>query len=603
MLRRILFTLILALLVAPPLIVFLHYRYTGLTPHRYASLVVNTIEAPGSPRRQVVADFVRNLTLNSGLIADPIQAFPPDLQMPLPTWRGRGANALRQSVTPRYLPNGQPIALADINRWLLHEPETPMATLSVASVDELTRAIATAEPGTRIVLVPGTYDFDTPLLFSTSGTPRKPLQLTASHLGEAVLAFRDGGELQIEGAYWTLSDLIIRGECGADPCSTLVMLGGEADHFTARNVFVSGVERLLEAGPNGTPANKPLVEGITLINGEVAASGLLVSEWNSRLISQASAEGRLIVLCPTATSASDCDTASLEQAARQVAAGGMILIRQGDYRQAAHFKTPGVHLLAEPGARLLGVATEGKGALVVSASITVEGMECSGIAVNSGNGACLRQNSGDVTLLGVHFHHSEMGLLTGHEGGEISIFDSYFHDNGASVKASPGQNHNIYVNSGRLTFSRSWSLMARNAGHEVKSRAAHTRLDNCLVASVNARDSRLLDVPEGGVLEVSGCVLGEGPRSENWDMIGYGLEIREGESPYAENSIRLVGNTFYSDRPQGESLLHAERADIIVAEDNVGVGIRQAEHLADMFPDRDAALVPQFPVLQPLVFR
>jgi hypothetical protein len=64
-----------------------------------------------------------------------------------------------------------------------------------------------------------------------------------------------------------------------------------------------------------------------------------------------------------------------------------------------------------------------------------------------------------------------------------------------------------------------------------------------------------------------------------------------------------VGNTFYSDRPQGESLLHAERADIIVAEDNVGVGIRQAEHLADMFPDRDAALVPQFPVLQPLVFR
>lgn len=603
MLRKIVLTLILALVVMPTLLVCLHYKHTGLTPHRYVTLVISTIEAPGSPRRQLVADTIRNFTLDSGLIADPVQNFPPDLEMPLPNWRGLGANALRQSVNPRYLPNGEPIALADINLWLLHEPELPMTTYSVENVNELSRAIGLVEPGTRIELQPGTYIVDAPLRLSLSGTSTLPLQLTASHLGEAVLVFRDGGALEIEGAFWNVSDLIVRGECEASPCSGPIVLGDNADNFTVRNLFVSGVASLLQGGFSNSESNRPLAEGITLLNGELVANGPTVRERDLRLISQSSYGNRLIVLCPTPTDAKDCDTNSLEQAAEQVAPDGMVFMRQGVYRQAAHFRKQGVHLLAEPGARLLEVATEGKGALVVSAAIIIEGLECSGIAVSDGNGACLRQNRGDVTLLGVHFHHSEMGLLTGHEGGEISIIDSYFHDNGASARAGSGQNHNIYVNSGQLTFTRSWSLMARNAGHELKSRAAVTALDDCLVASVNSRDSRLVDVANGGVLKITGCVLGEGPRSENWDMIGYGLEIREGQAPYTENSIHLEGNTFYSDRPQGVNLLHAEHATDMVLEENVGIGIRQAEHLAIEYSDRAAALVPQFPALQPLVFR
>ncbi|MFN2289209.1 MAG: hypothetical protein ABR578_12840 [Chromatocurvus sp.] len=71
---------------------------------------------------------------------------------------------------------------------------------------------------------------------------------------------------------------------------------------------------------------------------------------------------------------------------------------------------------------------------------------------------------------GVHFHHAQMAVLTGHEGGHIRIQDSYFHDSGADGLGNLG--HNIYVNSGELTFSRSWSLTARNAGQEIKSTAA-----------------------------------------------------------------------------------------------------------------------------------
>ncbi|MEQ8517307.1 MAG: hypothetical protein RIC38_17045 [Chromatocurvus sp.] len=580
---------------------FIYYQRSGLTPHRFVNLGIVAMDSHTSTLRSQAAVLTKKLLLDSGLIADPIQAYPPDLQMPLPTWRGNGANALREPVRPRYLPDGQPIALADTNQWILHEPMEPAQDVTVHSTAALARALANAAPGTRIVIAPGDYAISSPLVLAAAGTAQKPLQLTASRLGDAVLTFRDGGSLQVTGPHWTVSDLTFRSECGNAPCPAPILLGDRADHFTARNLFVTGATQLLEPGEKGGPATTPLAEGITLLNGELATPGLAVREIAVRQIIRAISDNQLINLCPMATTAPDCDTTSLTEAARRVAPGGLILLRRGDYRQAAHFRTPGVHLLAEPGARLVETATEGKGALVVSAAITVEGLECTGIIVNDGNGACLRQNRGDVTLLGVHFHRAQMAVLTGHEGGNINIYDSYFHDSGIDGRGNLG--HNVYVNSGRLAFIRSWSLMARNAGHEIKSRAAHTLLEDCLVASVNARDSRLVDAPEGGVLEISGCVLGEGPRSENWDVIGYGLEIREKAPPHAENVVRLVGNTFYSDRPQGANLLNAAHASDIVAQDNISVGVRKSENLASPYTDRDAAQVPHFPTLQALVFR
>lgn len=589
------------LLVLAILAVYVHYQYTGLTPHRYVTLGIATIDDQDSSLRSNTAALARKLTLDTGLIKDPIHDFPPDLQMPLPTWRGNGANALREPVRPRYLPDGQPIALADDNRWILHEPREAMRDIPVDSTETLVNAVANASPGTRIILAPGDYAIRSPLALHAKGNAEQPVQLTASRLGDAVVTFRDAGSLQVEGPYWTVSDLILRGQCSDAPCPAPIVLAELAGDFTARNLFVSGAAGLLAAAQDAMPDTTTLAEGITLLNGELAAPGLAVREVAIRQIVPPSGDNQFITLCPMATTAPDCDTTSLEESARRVAPGGLILLRRGDYRQAAHFQTPGVHLLAEPGAKLVDTATGGKGAIVVSESITVEGLECSGIVVSSGNGACLRQNRGDVTLLGVRFHHSQMGVLTGHEGGNISIYDSYFHDSGTDGRGNLG--HNVYVNSGRLAFIRSWSLMARNAGHEIKSRAAHTLLQDCLVASVNARDSRLVDVPEGGVLEIRGCVLGEGPRSENWDMIGYGLEIREKTPPHIENVIRLLGNTFYSDRRQGANLLNATNASETHAEGNVAVGMRGVDELASTFVDRDSAQVPPFPALPALVFR
>jgi hypothetical protein len=584
------------------LAVYTHYQLTGLTPHRYTTLLIERVNSPSSTLRQQTAALIRATTLESGLIADPLSAYPPDLQMPLPTWRGNGASPLRSSVAPRYRPDGQPIALADSNLWALHTPQTPLRDVRVASSEALTQAVQRAKPGMRIVLEPGHYIINQPLALAAEGNRESPLQISADRLGDAVLTFRDGGALNVTGAFWTVSDLVLRGEC-ADPCRGLLMLDADAAFFTARNLFVSGADQLLAPATGQEPGNDmppALAEGITLLGGDLAAPGFAKRATSVRRLLPPTGPGAFLVVCPSMVTARNCDTTSLEAAARQVAAGGMIFLRRGDYRQAAHFRTPGVHLLAEPGARLLDTATGGKGAIVVSADITVEGLECSGVTVSSGNGACLRQNRGDVTLLGVHFHHSQMGVLTGHEGGNITIYDSYLHDSGSGGRGNLG--HNVYVNSGRLAFIRSWSLMARNAGHEIKSRAERTLLQDCLVASVNARDSRLVDVPEGGVLEISGCVLGEGPRSENWDMIGYGLEIGDKAPPHAENVVRLVGNTFYSDRPQGTMLLNAAELGETFFERNITIGVRGADDIASAYPDRESAGVPAFPVLKALAF-
>lgn len=605
---RVLLRLTLVLLIAVMLPVYLHFRHTGLTPHRYVALGTAALDSDTSYLRQQAAALTRRLTLTSGLLADPVQKYPPDLEMRLPVWRGEGANALRESVRPRYFSDGQPIALTDSNHWLLNPPSLPSHDIVVDSVASLVAALKEARSGTRIILAPGEYVIASPLPLTAHGSAHRPVQLTAARLGEAVLVFRDGGALQVSGPYWAVTDIVMRGECDGRPCSAPMVLGEQADHFTARNLFVTGLTPLLTAGTPAMPLGTALAEGITLLNGTVGNTGpehperLNARSSAIRYITRDTAAQQLITLCAPTHLTMDCDTTSLSSAASQVGVNGLILMRRGDYRQAAHFRTPGVHLLAEPGTRLLDTATDGKGALVVSAPITVEGLECSGISVSDGNGACLRQNRGDVTLRGVHFHHSQMGILTGHEGGNIHIYDSYIHDSGTDGSDQLG--HNVYVNSGELRFIRSWSLKARNAGHDIKSRAAHTRLEDCLIASVNARDSRLVDVPDGGELIVTGCVLGKGPRSENQDMIGFGLEIGEGGPPHPENRIRLASNTLYDDRPQGARMLNALHAEDITATNNIAVGLRIVDaRLAIRYRSRDSAGVPAYPALPPLTYR
>lgn len=241
-----------------------------------------------------------------------------------------------------------------------------------------------------------------------------------------------------------------------------------------------------------------------------------------------------IHLCRDMAQASTCTTTSLQDALDRVPAGGSVVIHSGTYRQAGIVRKDGTHILALAGAALVGTAVAGKAALVVQADgVVIEGLACSGIAVPDRNGACVRHEGGRLTLRRVHFHDAEQGVLAGKGTGAVVIEASRFERLGLAGRA-----HGIYVSGDSLTVRGSLFLAARDEGHEIKSRATRTLIENSVVASLDSRDSYLIDVSNGGEAVIRGNVLQEGPNSSNATAIAYGLEGVE----HANSSLQITGN-------------------------------------------------------------
>ena len=282
--------------------------------------------------------------------------------------------------------------------------------------------------------------------------------------------------------------------------------------------------------------------------------------------------------------AQGCAFAGVADAIGAARPGDTVTIASGVYAEAAIVTVADLTLRAEPGARLEGVAAGKKAALVVKADgLTIEGLECSGIAVPDRNGACVRlEGGGDLTLRDVYFHDSESGLLG--EGGAILIEDSRFERLGKGGRA-----HGIYVWGDSLTIRRSWMLAARDQAHEVKTRTVRTLIEHSLIASLDSDDSRLIDAGTGGDVTVRANVLQSGPRSANWELIGVG---REGLK-HAVNRAVIEDNLVLIDHPQG--FLAGGPAELIVR-GNTLVG---GEPIADnrWYQDRAAAGLPPFPAV------
>jgi hypothetical protein len=211
--------------------------------------------------------------------------------------------------------------------------------------------------------------------------------------------------------------------------------------------------------------------------------------------------------------------------------GDTLTILPGSYAEGAVVTANKLTVNAK-GAHLAGAAVEGKAALVIRGNdTTIVGLEVSGVAVPDGNGAAIRLEGRGLVLRDVHFHDSQQGLLSGGDGGgTITVEDSLFERLGGDISQRPGFSHGIYVGlkTDALVIRNSRFLAAKEEGHEIKSRAARTVILDSVVDSLDGRDSRLVDVPNAGVLEIVGTTLREGPNSSNIDLIGYGLEPQNG---------------------------------------------------------------------------
>jgi hypothetical protein len=255
---------------------------------------------------------------------------------------------------------------------------------------------------------------------------------------------------------------------------------------------------------------------------------------------------RALRVCPPGDARPDCRHRSLQAAVAAALPGDHVVLSPGIYEEGAIVTTPGLVVRGEPGAHLRGRAVEGKAALVIKADgVVIEGIECSGIAVRDDNGACIRIEGDDLTVRNVNFHDNQQGILSGPGGGALLVEDSRFERNGFR-----GLAHGVYIGPSveTFTFRNNRVLATTGEGHGVKSRAQRTVVENNVIAGLDGRDSRAIDVPNGGEVLIRGNVLQKGPNSANAQMIGLALEGQL----HGTNATLIENNLIVFDtRPEG----------------------------------------------------
>jgi hypothetical protein len=210
-----------------------------------------------------------------------------------------------------------------------------------------------------------------------------------------------------------------------------------------------------------------------------------------------------------------------------------------------------------------GKAAEGKAIWVVKGGGTVvDNIEFTGAAVGEFNGAGLRQEGKDLTVLNCYFHHNENGILTSWDVGEIRVEHSEFGWNGHSN----GGSHNIYVG-GTARFILNASYMHHTVGgNAVKSRAVENIITYNRITQETGDGSYELDLSEGGRALVMGNVIQQGVESVNEHMITFGMEKVRPDS-----RMLLIHNTVVNIRPNAKFFLQGP-GTVIVARNNIFAG-------------------------------
>lgn len=198
-----------------------------------------------------------------------------------------------------------------------------------------------------------------------------------------------------------------------------------------------------------------------------------------------------------------------------------------------------VHLTAD---RVVG---NGKGFFIVNNDVTIDHFEFSDATSYDYNGAGIRYQAGDLTIKNSYFHDNEDGLLATplvHGTGNVTIVNSEFAHNGAG----DGQSHNIYVGYvENFTMTDSYTHDAV-VGHEIKSRAQNTIILRNRIFDGNSNASYSIDLPNGGNAVVKNNVIEQGPNSQNRIIVAFSADIMK-RPLHIDSQLLLENNTIIND--------------------------------------------------------
>lgn len=199
-----------------------------------------------------------------------------------------------------------------------------------------------------------------------------------------------------------------------------------------------------------------------------------------------------------------------------------------------------------PGQSVLdGVACEGKAALVLRGrSARIEGLVFANIRVSDKNGAGVRLEHGDLTVLQSWFRDSEQGILTGNDPAGTLVIDKSTFTRLGTCEGS-GCAHSIYVGDyGSLTVTRS-RFEAGTGGHYVKTRAARVALLSSSFDDTRGRATNyMVDLSDGATGRIAGNWFVQGRDKENYSaFIAVAAEHRNhtsGGLEIADNNARFA---------------------------------------------------------------
>ena len=182
-----------------------------------------------------------------------------------------------------------------------------------------------------------------------------------------------------------------------------------------------------------------------------------------------------------------------------------------------------------------GLIGNGKAFFVTNTDVTFDHIEFSGAKVADHNGAGIRYQAGNLTITNSYFHDNEDGILgAANPSGKITIDHSEFARNGTAT----GLGHNIYINKiASLTITNSY-IHDAIVGHEIKSRAAVTTIENNRIVDGTGNASYSIDLPNSGIAVIKNNLIQQGANSQNRTIISYGEE--KGQPQWANSKLTIA---------------------------------------------------------------
>ena len=250
----------------------------------------------------------------------------------------------------------------------------------------------------------------------------------------------------------------------------------------------------------------------------------------------------LIALCSTAHAA---DSAWLIGEIRKARKGAEILVPAGEYDLTDIKIRKDLSLIGDGAVTFFSSRTTAKGILNPTpfVSLRIENITFRGARSRDRNGAGIRHDGKDLTVINCQFIGNENGILaTGDVRGDILLQNATFTNNGFG----DGYSHGIYVSSGRsLTVSDS-KFVGTKVGHHIKSLAEDTLVEGSVLDDADGGTSYSIDASRGGLVTIVGNTIIQTRSSQNEAIINYDL-TRGGDA----RGLIIADNIITNHHPRG----------------------------------------------------